>query len=90
MNASHASLRDDFDVTCAETNALAAIAADTNGVHGARQMGGGFGGAVLALVNASDTDEASARIIAAYRARTGIGTTAFVCRVGDGAREIAP
>ncbi len=90
MNASHASLRDNFDVTCAETNQLAAIAADTHGVHGARQMGGGFGGAVLALVNASDTDAASARIIAAYRAQTGIETTAFVCRIGDGAREITP
>ncbi len=88
MNASHSSLRDDFEVTCAETDMLAAIAAQTPGVHGARQMGGGFGGAVLALVDASQADEASNSITAAYAARTGIETTAFVCRIDGCAREI--
>lgn len=88
MNASHASLRDDFNVTCAETDTLAAIAASTSGVLGARQMGGGFGGAVLALVNTKDVADASAEIIAAYRTRTGIETTAFMCSIGHGAREI--
>lgn len=90
INASHASLRDDFDVTCAETDTLAAIAANTQGVHGARQMGGGFGGAVLALVNRSDVNDASAQIVSAYKAGTGIETTAFVCQIAGGAREIAP
>lgn len=88
MNASHASLRDDFDVTCKETDILAAIASRTRGVHGARQMGGGFGGAVLALVDSSEVDGAAGAIASAYREETGLVTTSFVCRIADGAREI--
>lgn len=90
MNASHASLRDDFDVTCRETDILAAIAARTRGVHGARQMGGGFGGAVLALVDASEVGGAAQAIVEAYRNETGLATSSFVCRIADGAREITP
>ena len=90
MNASHASLRDDFDVTCRETDILAAIAARTRGVHGARQMGGGFGGAVLALVEASSVNEATGAIADAYREETGLVAPSFVCRIAGGAREITP
>lgn len=90
MNASHASLRDDFDVTCRETDILAAIAARTRGVHGARQMGGGFGGAVLALVDASNVNEAAGAIADAYREETGLVAPSFVCRIAGGAREITP
>jgi len=88
MNASHASLRDDFNVTCAETDALAAIAASTPGVLGARQMGGGFGGAVLALVRRDSTEAPNRSITAAYAEATGISTKAFVCTLSGGAREI--
>jgi galactokinase len=88
MNTSHASLRDDFNVTCAETDMLAAIASSTPGVLGARQMGGGFGGAVLALVGRNSTDAASRSIIAAYADATGIQTNAFVCTLSGGAKEI--
>jgi galactokinase len=89
MNESHASLRDDFDVTCRETNILAGIASETSGVYGARQMGGGFGGAVLALVDAGAVEAASRMITDTYRAQTGISTNSLVCRIADGAREIA-
>lgn len=88
MNLSHASLRDDFDVTCKETDILADIASQTSGVYGARQMGGGFGGAVLALVDTDGVETASRTICEAYRAQTGIAAPSFVCRIADGAHEI--
>jgi galactokinase len=88
MIASHSSLRDDFDVTCTETDTLARIANQTNGVHGARQMGGGFGGAVLALVDATSVQEAAHAIKSAYRAQTGLSAAPFVCRIAGRASEI--
>ena len=88
MNLSHTSLRDDFDVTCRETDILADIASQTSGVYGARQMGGGFGGAVLALVDAGGVEAASRTICEAYRRQTGIAAPSFVCRIADGAHEI--
>ena len=88
MNESHASLRDDFDVTCKETDILADIASQINGVYGARQMGGGFGGAVLACVDAGAVEAASRTITATYRELTGIAASSLVCRIADGAREI--
>lgn len=87
INRSHASLRDDFEVTCVETDALAAVAAATPGVYGARQMGGGFGGAVLALIDRDSVAAASARIVEGYAAASGLSTQAFVCSAADGARE---
>jgi galactokinase len=89
MNASHASLRDDFDVTCGETDLLAEIAARTEGVHGARQMGGGFGGAVLALVDAGAVEAAAQSIVSRYRGATDLKASSFVCGISGGAQEIA-
>ncbi|MBU6372987.1 MAG: galactokinase [Alphaproteobacteria bacterium] len=83
MTASHASLRDDFEVTCAETDALADLAQSTPGVYGARQMGGGFGGGVIALVAADAVDD----VIAKVTARTGL--PAVVCTPSDGAEILA-
>lgn len=90
MNASHESLRADFEVTCAETDSLAACAQAVPGVLGARQMGGGFGGAVLALTRTADAARALEEIVARYGAMLGRRPEAFVCRVGDGAAEITP
>jgi galactokinase len=88
MNASHAGLRDHLLATCPETDALAEIAGAQPGVHGARQMGGGFGGAVLALVETSQVEAAEREILALYQARTAKVANAFVCRTADGAGEI--
>jgi len=49
MKASHASLRDDFEVSCEELDAIVSIAATVEGIYGARLTGGGFGGCVIAL-----------------------------------------
>jgi len=53
MNASHASLRDDFEVSCAELDLLAASASECTGVYGARVTGAGFGGAAIALIDST-------------------------------------
>jgi galactokinase len=90
MTASHASLRDDFEVTCPETDRLAAICAELPQVHGARQMGGGFGGAVLALVDREAAAAVAAEAARRYRQSSGHAGEAFVCTLSDGAGEIAP
>ncbi len=90
MAQSHKSLRDDFAVTCAETDALAEIANATRGVFGARQMGGGFGGCVIALVDATHARDAAAHIVGAYERRWKIGGDWFVCQTADGAGEFHP
>ncbi len=88
MNAAHASLRDDFEATCPETDALAAIAASTPGVFGARQMGGGFGGCVLALAETDKAEAAAAAILARYSHPSGSPAPWFLCRPAGGAAEV--
>lgn len=88
MGQSHASLAQDFAVTCAQTDELARICADAPGVFGARQMGGGFGGAVLALVERGKAQGALDYILAHYRLPDGAPAQAFMCTIADGAGEI--
>lgn len=64
---SHASLRDDYAVSCPELDLMQALARATPGCHGARMMGGGFGGCVLALVD--EGVDLGAAVLPAYRAR---------------------
>jgi galactokinase len=88
MKAAHESLRDDFEATCPETDILADLAARTDGVFGARQMGGGFGGCVLALTEADKAEAAAAAIVSAYPHPSGRAAPWFVCRPAGGAAEI--
>ncbi|HEY5008840.1 MAG TPA: galactokinase [Caulobacteraceae bacterium] len=88
MNQSHASLRDDMQVSTPEVDQLAAIAQQAPGVFGARMMGGGFGGCVIALVDAGAAGAASEAIRNAYAAVIGRTPDAFVCRAVAGASEI--
>lgn len=87
FSASHASLRDDFEVSCAELDAVVA-AAEGAGALGARMTGGGFGGSAIALVRADDVD----RVVAAVAERfetEGWRTPAYlVAEAGDGARRL--
>jgi galactokinase len=62
--ASHASMRDDFEVSIPEIDALVAAAADRPGVYGARLTGGGFGGSIVAIVDPSRLAAAGAAVIA--------------------------
>jgi galactokinase len=88
MTQSHASLRDDMQVSTVEVDQLAAIAQATPGVFGARMMGGGFGGCVIALVDADAAPAASAAIQERYAAVIGQQPGAFVCHAAAGAGEV--
>lgn len=76
LTASHASLRDDFEVSCPELDS-AALAALAAGAHGARMTGGGFGGSAIALVDASAVDTVAAQVRSAAR-RQGLVEPAFL------------
>ena len=71
FDASHASMRDDFEISCAELD-LAVEAATTHGALGARMTGGGFGGSAIALVPTDSTAQVTAAVIHAFADR-GIG-----------------
>ena len=84
LNASHASLRDDFEVSTPELDVLAdeLVAA---GALGARLTGAGFGGCVVALAAREEVDAIVERATGRYAARTGRRARTFVCRPSDGA-----
>ena len=88
MYASHAALRDDYDVSCAELDAVVEIAEEIGfkgGIYGCRMTGGGFGGCCVALVKASAVDSISTIIAAEYKKKTGIDATIFSSRPAAGA-----
>jgi galactokinase len=80
----HASLRDDFEVSIPELDLLVELAVDS-GAMAARMTGGGFGGAIVALVERERVDEVGAAVTAAYEGRTGRTAAVHVCRAADGA-----
>ncbi|MEC8425765.1 MAG: hypothetical protein VX000_18400 [Myxococcota bacterium] len=69
LGDSHASLRDDYAVSCPELDVLVDAASAATGCEGARMMGGGFGGCVLALVDRASADSVAAEALRAYAAR---------------------
>ena len=85
MRESHASLAHDYEVSCRELDLLVA-AADLPGVHGCRMTGGGFGGCVVALVDADHAAAVMAELSRRYRAATGIDAEMFLTRAADGPR----
>jgi len=88
MHASHVALRDDYEVSCPELDAVVEIAeaiGEQGGVYGCRMTGGGFGGCCVALVKASSADAITKKIADDYRARTGIAATIFASRPAAGA-----
>ena len=74
MNESHASLRDDFQSSCVEVDALVDVCNSTSGIFGARMTGGGFGGSVVALVRRDQAETASVAIQRGYWSATGLTT----------------
>jgi galactokinase len=71
LDSSHESLRDDFEVSTPELDALAAFVRAEEGVYGARMVGGGFGGSVLAIARPDAARRVADRGAAAYAAATG-------------------
>jgi galactokinase len=88
MNQSHASLSADMEVSTLEVDALTSIAQGTDGVYGARMMGGGFGGSVIALVDRAKAQGAQAQIVAAYGQHLRRAPDSFVVTLTQGAHEI--
>jgi galactokinase len=87
MAASHASLRDDFEVSCRELDTLVAIA-NSLGITGSRMMGGGFGGSTIQLVPAADAPEIAAAIEKAASGR-GLHVSAFPVTTAAAAAPVA-
>ncbi len=88
MTASHASLRDDFEVSCSELDLLVDIALDVDGVYGARLTGAGFGGCMIALVEKKAVDRLVQAIEANYASATGRQASPYICRASPGVSEI--
>jgi galactokinase len=84
MVASHDSLRDDYEVSGPELDALVATALATPGILGARLTGAGFGGCAVALVEAATAEAAAATIVERYRAATGRPGDAYICAASEG------
>jgi galactokinase len=87
MLASHASSRDDMEVSIPELDVLVECLVDA-GAFGARLTGAGFGGCVVAIGPADDATAIADRATANYRARTGLEPTAWVVRAAAGAQRI--
>jgi galactokinase len=79
LAASHASLRDDYEVSGPELDSLVEIAAGTPGVLGTRLTGAGFGGSCVALVATPQSETAAVSIMDRYRQQTGRAGQAYVC-----------
>jgi galactokinase len=88
MYASHYSLKDDYEVSCAELDAVVEIAEDlgyAGGIYGCRMTGGGFGGCCVALVKADAVAKISQTIASEYKKKTGIDAAIFSSRPAAGA-----
>lgn len=86
MLDSHASLRDDFEVSCDELDELVLLALSA-GAYGARMTGGGFGGSVVVLAPAEAADALAESVSREYRAAFGRDCTVRAVRAVDGARS---
>ncbi len=88
MNASHVSLRDDYEVTGPELDAMAEAAWKIDGVIGSRMTGGGFGGCTVSVVKDGAIDTFIAEVGKEYQAKTGLNPEFYVAEIGDGAKKI--
>jgi galactokinase len=90
VNASHRSLRDDYQVSCRELDILAELAWGMEGVLGSRMMGGGFGGCTLSIVRTEAVKRFTSDMAKGYTAATNLTPEIFVCSPGDGVSVVAP
>ena len=89
MNASHSSMRDDYEVSCEEVDILVDIAQEFPGVYGSRLTGGGFGGCTVTLVAEDRAEDLMAHMKSEYLTRTGIDCPCFVTRPARGAHLLS-
>jgi len=88
VTESHRSLRDDYEVSCAELNFLVDAALATPGVFGARMMGGGFGGSIVTLVRRDAVDRLIGFVSSEYQRFRQITPEIHVCRASAGASQV--
>ncbi|RPD47075.1 galactokinase [Hymenobacter sediminis] len=90
MYASHAGLRDDYEVSCPELDVLVRLAQAAPGVYGARMMGGGFGGCTINLVEVDHVDEFIRSISAQYEREVGISLETYQTTIVSGVGVLEP
>ncbi len=88
MAASHRSLRDDYEVSCAELDTMVDLATQVEGVYGARMTGGGFGGCTINLVKADRVAEFTKDVARGYEQATGVVPEIYVCSTADGVADL--
>jgi len=88
MNASHDSLRDDYEVSCEELDLMVDIARTQQGVYGARMTGGGFGGCTVNLVHAEAVENFVENVTVEYQTKTGKKPDIYVSVPSQGAHEV--
>ncbi|MBQ6807079.1 MAG: galactokinase [Lachnospiraceae bacterium] len=88
MNASHVSLRDDYQVSCEEIDVLVEEAWKIPGVIGSRITGGGFGGCTVSIVKDEAVEEFKEKVGAAYKERVGKTADFYVVEIGDGPSKL--
>jgi galactokinase len=88
MAASHESLRDDYEVSCRELDAMVEIAGRQRGVYGARMTGGGFGGCTINFVDVEHAGEFQRRVSAEYESAIGLRPDIYICEASQGAELV--
>lgn len=88
MNASHVSLRDDYEVSCGEIDVLVEEAWKVDGVIGSRITGGGFGGCTVSIVKDEAVERFKEKVGAAYKERVGKVADFYVVEIGDGPQKM--
>jgi galactokinase len=88
MRESHASLRDDFEVSCRELDIMVELASEVPGVFGARMTGGGFGGCTINLVESDQVEAFESKVTEGYEKAVGIRPEVYVCTAADGVRVL--
>lgn len=88
MNASHVSLRDDYEVSCDEIDVLVEEAWKVDGVIGSRITGGGFGGCTVSIVKDEAVETFKEKVGAAYKERVGKNADFYVVEIGDGPAKL--
>lgn len=89
MNASHVSLRDDYEVSCEEIDILVDAAWKVDGVIGSRITGGGFGGCTVSIVKDEAVEEFKKQVGKAYEEKNGKKADFYVVEIGDGPSKLA-
>lgn len=88
MNASHVSLRDDYEVTGIELDTLVEEAWKVDGVIGSRMTGAGFGGCTVSIVKDDAVDTFIEKVGTAYKAAIGYAADFYVVQIGDGPAKL--